>query len=632
MPLYERFKIFDSLEGFETVSFDDRYHVTAVSDTFPILFHRAGEQAAHQPTTGKTLNQILGDAFFNYLEPILASLQLGGLSNFIYELKDVESNPDPARTTQKKDRDGSPSQTTCYYQCLCTALRHDDNHIYYQLGLRQSDPKRKNDTIAPILLHALNSVDEGIAITDTQHEPNTLIYLNDAMRYDPTTSSHYQLGQPDDITHKIQSDADAPNHGRLVLAKRNGLSDTLTYDVSTTTIRDEHSQISHEVNVHHDMTKTVALQNLLQAMYQSYQRLFDQSPVPMYVIDQDGLFIQVNTTLCEMLDQTATDLLGKNHLLFLYSDTLPDVVLSQHAHFLKTALENETLELQAGSAAGVKHWILFNCAAQTEVGANAQQYLCSWSSIDRTKSAEIQHLLLIEKLQESNFQLEHFAHIASHDLQAPLNKCASYLYLMEDAIDQGKVVNPELLRKAIKSCFDMKLMIKHMLRDAQQSQELEDIVDIPLEACVQTAAENLHSLIARSDAALTVEPLPEVLGNPAQISRVFQNLISNAIKYRSQARPEIKITAKKIHEFCEISIADNGIGIPAHKRETMFRVFEQGDTRNNGQGLGLTICKKIIEQLGGSIAIDSSYGNGTRFIFTLPLAQKLISSYDRHVI
>lgn len=617
MPLYERFKIFESLEGFHTISFDDNFHVTAVSKNFPVLLQNLVEKSENQleKKEGQPLAHFLGLPFFNYLKPILSSLSLGGLSNFIYDIT----------------QDGK-QQPKRYYQCLCTALRHQDNHIYYDLGLRESNPERKNEPIAPILLHAINSISEGIAITDEQHKDKNLIYLNDAIRSDPTTAAHYRLGQADTVTAQIERDKDDPALGRLTLTKSGDLSDRLSYDVSTTTIRDEQSQITHQVNVHHDMTKTVALQNLLQAMYQSYQRLFDQSPVPMYVIDQEGMFIQVNSNLCHLLDQSPAELLGKNHLSFFYSDTLPPDTLTNHQKFLEKVQEKETLEIQAGSNKADKHWILFNCAAQSEVGASAEQYLCSWSSIDRTKSSEIQHLLLIEKLQESNFQLEHFAHIASHDLQAPLNKCASYLYLMEDAIDQGKVVNPDLLRKAIKSCFDMKLMIKHMLRDAQQSRELEDIVDIPLAECVHTATDNLQSLIARSDAVLDVHSLPEVLGNPAQISRIFQNLISNAIKYRSEATPAITISAKKVDRFCEIAVADNGIGIPMQKRDTMFQVFEQGDARSSGQGLGLTICKKIVEQLGGTINIDNSYCEGTKFIFTLPLSEKLISGYDRHVI
>lgn len=611
MPLYARFNIFDSLEGFQTITFNDQFTVIHVNPEFQLL---NPSLADHQENVH--LSDYVNTHFYNKISPSLNTLALGGLTNFIYQ-------PDE---TNLQD-----------FQCLCFALRHADGRILYKLGIRPSDPNRRNETIVPILLHAINSTREGIAITDEADAQKKLIFLNDSLRENAITKNHYQLGAPDTLSSQIAPDCNITEGGRLTLKDPTDSKEQHSYSVTTTTIQDELKTTSHKVKIHHNITKIIALQDLLQSMYQSYQRLFDESPVPMYVTDAAGRFIQVNRNLCQLLKKNSAALLGINHLTFFAPESLPVDALESNETFLKHLQNDEnlslkTLELQIKADNLEKHWIQLNCAEKTDSDIQHKQYLCSWSNMDRTKTAEIQHLLLIEKLQESNFQLQHFAHIASHDLQAPLNKCASYLYLMEDAIDQGKVIQADLLQKAIKACFDMKLMIKHMLRDAKENKDFEDIIDIPLNNCVAIAIENLHSLIARSDAKLDVATLPEVIGNPAQITRVFQNLISNAIKYRSNETPLIRINARKINTLCEVSVTDNGIGIPEKNREHIFKVFEQGDTRNSGQGLGLTICKKLVEELGGTIHIDSEYSKGTRFIFTIPLAQKLLSGQERHVM
>ena len=233
--------------------------------------------------------------------------------------------------------------------------------------------------------------------------------------------------------------------------------------------------------------------------------------------------------------------------------------------------------------------------------------------------------MLIDKLQESNFQLQRFAHIASHDLQAPINKVTNLLYLIEDDIQHKKPVSPTYIAKAIKASAQMKDLITDLLHESKSNTLLQDLCVISAETCVKQALDNLESLISHANVDLQVGNLPSIFANAMQISRLFQNLISNAIEYRTLQTPTIKISGKTDGEYSIFSIEDNGKGIPDEKKQSVFEYLTRLHNNPGGHGMGLSICKQIVRRHNGKIWVEDSPLGGCKFTFSLPRAKNKLS-------
>ncbi|MFZ5882010.1 MAG: PAS domain S-box protein [Chloroflexota bacterium] len=241
--------------------------------------------------------------------------------------------------------------------------------------------------------------------------------------------------------------------------------------------------------------------------------------------------------------------------------------------------------------------------------------------ITERNQAREQLLATLEELKRSNAELEQFAYVASHDLQEPLRAVAGMVQLLQqryhDQLDQRA---NEYIHLAVDGATRMQTLINDLLAYSRVERRGSPMKPTDAAAALHTALRNLEAAILESGAVITHGGLPTLEADATQLAQVFQNLVGNAIKFRGEAPPQIHVEARDLGEAWQFSIRDNGIGIEPQYFERVFLVFQRLHTRRvyPGTGIGLSICKKIIERHGGRIWIESTPGQGATFHFTIP--------------
>ncbi|WP_399553197.1 ATP-binding protein [Streptomyces sp. gCLA4] len=233
------------------------------------------------------------------------------------------------------------------------------------------------------------------------------------------------------------------------------------------------------------------------------------------------------------------------------------------------------------------------------------------------------------ELRRSNAELEQFAYVASHDLQEPLRKVASFCQLLEkrygDRLDERGV---QYIGFAVDGAKRMQVLINDLLTFSRVGRVQDARETVAMDGPLDRALRNLGTAVEESGAEIArPERLPDVVGDPTLLTMLWQNLVGNAVKFRSPDRaPRVEVALVDgpgaepgFHTF---TVTDNGIGVPAEFAEKVFVIFQRlhGRESYGGTGIGLSLCKKIVEHAGGRIRIDTDYSDGTRIVFTLPVA------------
>ena len=247
---------------------------------------------------------------------------------------------------------------------------------------------------------------------------------------------------------------------------------------------------------------------------------------------------------------------------------------------------------------------------------------------ERTAELSVSNKALIEyaaKLERLNEELEDFAFVAAHDLQEPLRKIHTYCDMAQkrcaSTLDSA---GQEYLDRVISSASRMRQLLSDLLQFSLVVTRSEPFKVIDLDRIVREAADLFEEDLKKSGGLIEIEAMPAVEADEIQILRLFQNLIGNALKFRSAQPPQIVIYAKLDGlGICEIFVKDNGLGFEHQFAERIFKPFQRLHKRNKyeGTGIGLTICRKIAERHGGSIRVESEPGKGSTFIITLPVKQ-----------
>lgn len=307
-----------------------------------------------------------------------------------------------------------------------------------------------------------------------------------------------------------------------------------------------------------------------------------------------------------VLDVQLPDMLGFEVCRRIKAQPHPPKVLQTSASFIRS--EDRINGMEGGADAYLVQPL------------QAGEFLATVQSLMRLHLTEINLMQANEHLTRSNRDLEHFAHMVSHDLQEPLRTISSYLGVLEmrcgDNLDER---GRDYIAKATAGAQRLSAMIREFMERARARRSgLPEIV-VPARMALSDALTGLELAIRESGARIIVDDLPDVVGDRHQIAQVFQNLLANAIKFRSPERTlEVRITAQPDDGRWRFVVADNGIGIPSSAREHIFGMFQRAPTSEApGMGIGLATLRSIVERHGGTVGVESEMGMGSRFWFTL---------------
>jgi len=262
-------------------------------------------------------------------------------------------------------------------------------------------------------------------------------------------------------------------------------------------------------------------------------------------------------------------------------------------------------------------------------------FITSYTEITERKQIEKQLRKLNKRLEEhamelkrSNTELEQFAYVASHDLQEPLRMVSSYCQLLQrryaDRLDQDA---NEFIEFAVNGAQRMQRLINDLLAFSRVGTRANDLQPLACDEALSEARENLQATIAETGAEIRCRDLPMAMADRTQLVQLFQNLIGNAIKFRRDEPPRVEISAQRENGHIKLSVTDNGLGIESEYADRVFMIFQRlhAATDYPGTGIGLAVCKKIVERHGGRIWFESTPGRGTCFHFTLTPADEGLS-------
>ncbi len=271
---------------------------------------------------------------------------------------------------------------------------------------------------------------------------------------------------------------------------------------------------------------------------------------------------------------------------------------------------------------GSLRWIQDRTFPVTDTNGEVYRIAGIAEDITDFKLAEEHLQSIAEKLRRSNEELEQFAYVASHDLQEPLRMVSSYCQLLQkrykDKLDGDAI---EFINYAVDGAVRMQRLISDLLSYSRVQRKGKEPEDVNAKSVLQTTLNSLKPAIEESHASITFDELPIVKADPIQLGQLFQNLITNALKFSpKEDTPKVHVSAKRNGHGWIFSVKDNGIGIDPKFSERIFVIFQRlhGKTEYAGTGIGLAICKKIVERHGGNIWVESEPGKGANFCFTIP--------------
>lgn len=395
--------------------------------------------------------------------------------------------------------------------------------------------------------------------------------------------------------------------------KKNG--ENWVADLNLRVVRDDKGDPIYFEGFVEDITQRRRMEEALRKSESKYRTIFENTGTATVLIEEDTSLSLVNTEFVRLTGFSLEEVEGKSWIEFV---TEEDRERMMKYHLRRTMDKSAPKNYEFRFIR--KDGTLGDAYLTIESIPGTSQRIASIIDITDRKKSEEELRNLNQKLKESNVALEQFASTASHDLQEPLRMIISFLQLLErrykDKLDPEA---HEFIEFASDGAIRMQKMIRDLLTYSRLTTREKDLVEVDCQRILDQVLMNLKVAVDEGGIKITYDPLPVLIADYSQLLQLFQNLISNAIKYHCRDNPQIHISAQKKDKGWLFIVEDNGIGIDPKYADHIFMIFQRlHRTEYPGTGMGLAICKKVVERHGGRIWMHSKPGRGSKFYFTIP--------------
>ncbi len=376
-------------------------------------------------------------------------------------------------------------------------------------------------------------------------------------------------------------------------------------------VRDAHGRVERWFGTNTDVDTLRRAQSDLRDSEQRFRELAETVPDIVWSSTADGSVDYFNSQWHQYSGQTPETSLGTGWMAALHPEDLERCV--ELWTRMMASGEHYTVELRLRRHNGAFCWYLGRGRAMRDGAGKIRKWFGSYTEVDEQKRIEAE-------LRRSNEDLRQFAYAASHDLQEPLRMVSIDTDLLgRQYRGQLDAQADQFIEYAVEGATRMNRLLRGLLEYTQTGDQTAPALLLKTEFALQQAIQMLDTAIQDSGAVITHDALPQVRMPEIQLLQLFQNLIGNGIKYRGQQPPQVHISASRRGHFWCFAVQDNGIGIPPEYSDQIFGVFKRlHKTAYPGTGIGLAICKRVVERAGGKIWVESSPGMGATFYFTLP--------------
>jgi PAS domain S-box-containing protein len=394
----------------------------------------------------------------------------------------------------------------------------------------------------------------------------------------------------------------------------------INVSITLSPVFDIHGRLTAISFISRDITERKRYEEKLRESEKKYRNIVETANEGILVIDEETRVIFANKKLAEMLGYTLEEGLGRPVWDFISEESKAIFKLNQEKR--RQGID-ESYELKLICKDGSSLWAITSAKSLFDDDGKFMGSLSMLTDITERKKTEEILKLKLEELARSNAELEQFAYVSSHDLQEPLRMVASYLQLLQRRYE-GKLDDKadKYIHFSVEGAFRMQNLINDLLELSRVTTRAREPEPTDCELLLNQALSNLELYIKENKASVSHDPLPEVMADYTQLFQVFQNLIINGIKFHGKEAPRIHISVEKKASEWVFSVQDNGIGIDPQYSEKIFEVFKRLHKKEEypGTGIGLAICKKIVERHGGRIWVESELGYGSTFYFALPIS------------
>ncbi|RJQ14694.1 MAG: PAS domain S-box protein [Nitrospiraceae bacterium] len=365
-----------------------------------------------------------------------------------------------------------------------------------------------------------------------------------------------------------------------------------------------------------DITERKCAEQELVRAKEEWERTFDSVPDLIAILDNQHRIVRVNKAMAERLGHDAEECVGMPCYRYVHGLSSPPGCCP-HSVTMKDGCQHiaELHEDRLGGDFLVSTTPLFDERGQLIGSVHVAR------DITERKKAEEQLKMTMTDLERSNKELEQFAYISSHDLQEPLRTISNYVQLIgrryKNRLDSDA---DEFIDYIVGGAVHMQTLLNDLLTYSRVGSGQKSFSLTDLNSVLERAVANLKDAIDRNNAEINWTGLPSVHADGTRMAQLFQNLVSNAVKFRGSDLPRVQITAEHKDKEWVVRVSDNGIGIDPKYFDRIFLIFKRLHSRGEyeGSGIGLAICKKIVETHGGRIWVESGPGKGTTFYFTIP--------------